>query len=308
MDEAAPRALVRLIAQGRNDPVFSEEWLRTNGVRILVVVAAAVVTTLVARALVRRLERQLSGTPNVTGEVMLRRTATVTHAIVNVCYIVIWSIALLTILDQFGVNLAPFIAGAGIAGVALGFGAQSLVRDWLSGLFIVLERQFDVGDTVDAHTVAGLIAGKVEALTLRVTSLRAFDGTLHVIPNGNMQVVSNKTRGWARAIVDVRIAYDEDVDRVRAALAELFDDLRGSGELGPDLMSGPEVLGVDQLSDYAMVIRVVAETQPGRRYTVERRLRESVTARLSERGVRVPVPPAPTQAPGQAPDGAPPAP
>ena len=88
----------------------------------------------------------------------------------------------------------------------------------------MLERQFDVGDTIDAHTIAGLISGKVEALTLRATSLRAFDGTLHFIPNGNMQVVSNKTKGWARAIVDVRIAYDEDVDEVRTLLGGLFDE------------------------------------------------------------------------------------
>jgi moderate conductance mechanosensitive channel len=293
-------------AQGANaaDDILSREWASTHGVRILVVLAVAVVFTLIARMLVRRLERRLSGTPDVTGEIMLRRTATVTHAIVNVCYVAIWSIAILTILDQFGISLAPFIAGAGIAGVALGFGAQSVVRDWLAGLFIVLERQFDVGDTVDAHTVAGVIAGKVEALTLRATSLRAFDGTLHVIPNGNMQVVSNKTRGWARAIVDARIHYDEDVESVRAILEELFDELRETKALGSDLMSGPEVLGVDQLSDYAVVVRVVAETQPGRRANVERGLREAVTSRLAERGVRVPMPPTPTpkaeQTPGPA--------
>jgi len=277
-------------AQGANDAILSREWATTHGVRILIVLAAAVVFTVVARVMSRRLERRLSGTPDVTGEIMLRRTATVTHAILNVSYIAIWAIAILSALDQFGVNLAPFIAGAGIAGVALGFGAQSVVRDWLAGLFIVLERQFDVGDTIDAHTVAGVIAGKVEALTLRVTSLRAFDGTLHVIPNGNLQVASNKTRGWARAIVDVRIHYDEDVDRVRGALEEVFDELRETKALGADLMSGPEVLGVDQLSDYAVVVRVVAETQPGRRYNVERRLRESITTRLAELGIRVPTP------------------
>jgi moderate conductance mechanosensitive channel len=288
-------------AQGANQPILSGEWATTHGVRILIVLAAALIFTLVARVLSRRLERRLSGTPDVTGEIMLRRTATVTHAIVNVSYIVIWSIAILTVLDQFGVNLAPFIAGAGIAGVALGFGAQSVVRDWLAGLFIVLERQFDVGDTIDAHTVAGVIAGKVEALTLRVTSLRAFDGTLHVIPNGNMQVVSNKTRGWARAIVDVRINYDEDVDRVRGALGEVFDELRDTRALGADLMSGPEVLGVDQLSDYAVVVRIVAETQPGRRYNVERRLREAITTRLAELGIRVPTPAAPAPAASQPP-------
>jgi small conductance mechanosensitive channel len=303
MDLFAARA-ANVAAQGANEPIFSGEWVATRGVRILIVLAVAVVFTLIARILVRRLERKLSATPNVTGEITLRRTATVTNALVNVAYIVIWSIAVLTILDQFDVNLAPFIAGSAIAGVALGFGAQGLVKDWLSGLFIVLERQFDVGDTIDAHTIAGLISGKVEALSLRATSLRAFDGTLHFIPNGNMQVVSNKTKGWARAIVDVRIAYDEDVDEVRTVLDELFDELRASGELGTDLMSGPDVLGVDQLSDYAVVVRVVAETHPGRRYDVERRLREAVTTRLTERGIRVPMPPGSAPKRGETPGAA----
>jgi small conductance mechanosensitive channel len=288
-------------------PIGSNEWLKVQGVRILIVVLVAIVVTVIAKVAVRRIERRLEGTPNVTGEIVLRRTATVTHAIANISYIVIWTVAILTILDQIGVNLAPFIAGAGIAGIALGFGAQSLVRDWLSGLFIVLERQFDVGDTIDVHTSTDLISGKVEGLTLRVTSLRAFDGTLNVVPNGNILVVSNKTRGWARAIVDVRINYDEDVDTVRGVLDELFDELRENKALGVDLMSGPDVLGVDQLSDYAVVVRVVAETQPGRRYAIERKLREAATTRLAERGVRTPMPPAATttsQAPGQPPGAA----
>jgi moderate conductance mechanosensitive channel len=293
-----------LAAQG-NDSILTREWVAVHGVRILIVLAIAIVFTLVARYLCRRLERRLEGTPNVTGEILLRRTATVTNAIVNVAYVVIWTITILTVLDQLGVNLAPFIAGASIAGVALGFGAQSIVKDWLSGLFIVLERQFDVGDTIDAHTVAGLIPGKVEGLTLRATSLRDFDGTLHVIPNGNMQAISNKTRGWARAIVDVRIAYEEDVDKVRGFLEELFGELRQKGKLGPELMSGPEILGVDQLSDYAVVVRVYAETQAGRRYNVERRLREAVMTRLSERGVRVPLPPTTPASPSAASGGAP---
>lgn len=281
-----------LAAQDR--PFISQEWLKVEGIRILIVLAVAVAVTLIAKFAVRRMERRLEGTPNVTGEILLRRTATVTHALANVAYIVIWTIAILTILDQLGVNLSPFLAGAGILGVALGFGAQSLVKDWLTGLFIVLERQFDVGDTIDAHTTAGLISGKVEGLTLRATSLRAFDGTLYAVPNGNIEVVANKTRGWARAIVDVRIAYDEDVDKVRGLLDELFDELREDKALGPDLMSGPDVLGVDQLSDYAVVVRVTAETQPGRRYAIERKLREAATTRLGERGVRTPMPPAAT--------------
>src|SRR5436190_514895 len=135
------------------------------------------------------------------------------------------------------------------------------------------------------------VSGKVESLTLRNTTLRAFDGTLHVVPNGNMMVVSNRSRGWARAIVDVRVPYGEDVDKVRGILAELFDELRDRSPLKDWLRDGPSVLGIESLSDYALVVRVIADTRPSKRQDAERQLRESIQARLAERGIRVPTPP-----------------
>jgi moderate conductance mechanosensitive channel len=281
-----------LLAARAGHQILSKEWLLNEGVVIGIALLIGIILSVVARLVVRRLQRKLDGTPNLTGEVSLRRTATVTHSLLNFFRVVIWTVVLLIVIDQFGVSLAPLLATAGIAGVALGFGAQSLVRDGLSGFFILLENQFDVGDTIEAQTVAGPIAGRVEAFTMRVTSLRAFDGTLHIIPNGNIQVVSNKTRGWARAIVDVRLANDEDVERVRGVLDELFADFREQDAFKDSLMSGPDVLGVERLADTAIVIRVVAETLPSRRFDVERQLREQITARFSARGVRVPVTPA----------------
>jgi moderate conductance mechanosensitive channel len=177
-------------------------------------------------------------------------------------------------------------------GVALGFGAQSLVRDALSGFFILLENQFGVGDTVEAYTTAGPVSGKVEALTLRVTTLRAFDGSLHIIPNGNIQLISNKSRGWARAIVDVRLTYGEDLDRVRGVLEELFEEIRDDGSLRDWVMDGPSVLGIETLAEFGQVVRVVAETRPSKRYDTERMLRERITRRLADRQIRVPTPPA----------------
>jgi moderate conductance mechanosensitive channel len=273
------------------------EWWAEHGIRILIVMAVAVVVTLLAGLAVRRLERKLSGSETATSELILRRTTTVTHALVNFIRVLVWTITALLILGEFGVSLAPLLAGAGIAGIALGFGAQSLVRDWLTGFFIVTERQFDVGDTLDVHTTAGVVSGRVESLTLRTTSLRAFDGSLHSIPNGYIQVVSNKTRGWARAIVDVRIAFDEDVESVRAILEELFTELRETEPFAGSLKSGPEVLGMDQLSDFGMVVRVVADTRPSKRYEVERALREAVSRRLADREISVPVPGMPKPGP-----------
>lgn len=276
--------------------IFTQEWLKSNGAAILITIAAALVLSIAARMTVRRLEHRMKSLEDPTADSSLRRTATVTHTLMNALLAAIWVVAVLIVLGEVGVNLAPLIAGAGIAGVALGFGAQTLVRDGLSGFFILLENQFGIGDMVDAHTTAGVISGRIEGFTLRVTSIRMFDGTLNYVPNGNIQVVANKSRGWARAIVDVRVAYDEDVDKVRGVLDELFDEVRESA-LKDALKSGPEVLGVQTLASDALVIRVIADMVPGSRMNGERVLRERIAARFAERGVRVQVAPPPAQKP-----------
>ena len=267
------------------------EWFRQNGIPMLAIVLVAVIVTFVARMLVTRFRRKLEGSPSVTLEINLQRATTLTNALSATAIVVIWSVAFLMVLGQVDLSIAPLLASAGVAGQALGFGAQSLVRDALAGFFILLENQFGVGDLVEAQTTGGKVSGKVESLTLRITTLRAFDGTLHVVPNGNMMVVSNRSRGWARAIVDVRVPYGEDVDKVRGILEELFDELRDRSPLKDWLRDGPSVLGIESLSDYALVVRVIADTRPSKRQDAERQLRESIQARLAERGIRVPTPP-----------------
>lgn len=274
---------------GATGNIFDPSWLHSHGIASLIALAAAIILSVAAKIVVRRLERRMQGLEGLFGESNLRRTTTVTHALTNTVLTVIWILALLIILGEFGVNLAPLIAGAGIAGVALGFGAQTLVRDGLSGFFILWENQFGLGDSVDAYTTAGVISGRIEALTLRVTSIRMFDGTLNYIPNGNIQVIANKSRGWARAIVDVRVAYDEDVDRVRALLEEVFNEVQKSQ---PErISSGPEVLGIQTMASDALVIRVIADCVLGGKAEVERMLRERIAARFVDAKIRVPVSP-----------------
>jgi moderate conductance mechanosensitive channel len=286
--------VITVLAQGKNaDGLTSLE----TTVVVVSILVAAILITIVARLLVRRFQRKLEGTVSLTQDLNLQRAATLTHALSTGAIVLIWTIAVLLILGNLKVNVGPLIASAGVVGVALGFGAQSIVRDTLSGFFILLENQFGVGDVVDAYTTAGTVGGKVESLTLRITTLRAFDGTLHVIPNGNIQLISNKSRGWARAIVDVRVAYGEDVQRVRGLLDELFEELRSEPAMRDWLMEGPRVLGIETLADFGQVIRVIAETRPSKRFDVERVLRERVSARLAERGIRLPLPPGvPTRA------------
>jgi small conductance mechanosensitive channel len=283
-------------------PLDSRAWLLSHGVRVAVILALAVGVSWVARLAVRRMQRKLEGVKSVTQSLDVQRVATLTQSLSYVTRIVIWTLALLMVLDQFAVNLAPLLAGAGIAGVALGFGAQSLVKDFLSGFFILLENQFGVGDVIEVNVSGGPVTGKVEQVSLRTTWIRAFDGTLHVVPNGNIQVVGNRYKGWARAIVDVGLAYTEDIERVKQVLEGLFDELMADAGLRDGFISQPSVLGVERFTDYEVVVRIVAEVRPSRRVDLERELRRRIKERLDREGIAMPTPlAAPAPRPGDEP-------
>jgi moderate conductance mechanosensitive channel len=273
------------------DNVAEKAWWISTGLPILVTLLVAVAVTIVARVVVGRFRRKLEQATGASQSGNLQRATTLAHALSATIVVGVWTVAILVALGYLNVNIAPLIASAGIAGVALGFGAQSIVKDGLTGFFILLENQFGVGDTVELQTSASPVVGRIEWFTLRATGLRAYDGTLHMVPNGNIQVVSNKSRGWARAIVDVRFAYGQDPEQVRGHLEELFGELREDPPLKGWLKDGPTVLGVETTGDYAVVIRVVAETLPGKKIDTERLLRERITQRMAERGVPGPTPP-----------------
>jgi small-conductance mechanosensitive channel len=277
-----------LIAQATDEAndLFAEAW-----VRIVIIFGAAVLVTLASRLVVSRFRKRLEGTASITQELNLQRATTLTGALSTALIVVIWALAILMAFGELGQNIAPLLASAGVAGVALGFGAQSLVRDTLSGFFILLENQFGVGDNLEIQTPSNRVMGRVESLTLRITSLRAFDGTLHMVPNGNIVVASNRSKGWARAIVDVRTAYGEDVEHLRGVLEELFSELEGDRTLSEWIHEAPSVLGVERMGTDALVMRVIADTRPSKVMDVERLLRERITRRLVERGIKVPVTP-----------------
>jgi len=270
-------------------PITSVDWMTSHGLIILIVVVAGVLLGWLARQAVKRMQRRMEAAESVTAELDLQRAATLTHALHYVIRVVVWTLAILLILDQLGANLAPLIAGAGIAGVALGFGAQSVVKDFLSGFFILLENQYAVGDIISVNADER-VSGKVEQMSLRVTQLRAFDGTLHIIPNGNVTMIGNKTKGWARAVVDVGVGYGENVDKVRGILEELFDELREDPDLKRRIYDGPNVLGVENLGEYEVVVRVVADVRPPYQWDVARELRRRIKERLDERGIEIPFP------------------
>ena len=262
------------------------EWLRTNGVRILVVIAVALAVSRLGSLAIRRMHRRLDGAPSTTGAINLRRTATVVGILTSTFRVVIWTIVTFLILGQIGIDLGPLIAGAGIVGVALGFGAQSLVRDFLSGFFILLENQFTVGDAVELISdVSGTrVNGRVESLTLRTTAVRSDDGVLHVVPNGNLHIVSNRSRGQSDVQVEIRIPRGEDPEEVRTLIGALCREMRGDERIAARVFSGPEIVGVDQLDAETVLLQVGASTSPARADEI----RDEITRRIERRMAPVP--------------------
>lgn len=179
-------------------PLFSREWLVSHGIPIAVILVVAFVLLSLSRLAVGRMQRRLEGAESETQELNLQRSATLAHAVSYVVKVAVWTVALLLLLGEFGLDIGPLIAGAGIAGVALGFGAQSVVKDFLSGFFFLLEDQFSVGNLVTLNAGGKELEGRVEALSLRTTELRDEAGTLHIIPNGNIAVVGNRSRTRGR--------------------------------------------------------------------------------------------------------------
>lgn len=221
-----------------------------------------------------------------------QRAATLAGVAVSLIRIVVWTMAVLLLVGVLGVNLGPFLAGASIVGVAVGFGAQSLVKDFFSGFFILVEDQYAVGDTV---TIAD-VNGTVEEIDLRVTRIRAVDGTVWFIPNGEIRKVGNSAKDYGRSIVDVLIPNKADLAGATAAIAEEAVALAEDPAWAEDVLEAPEVLGVETLGSDNVTLRVSTKTTPGRRTPFARELRARITGRLQREGVvaaEAPKPPPP---------------
>ncbi|WP_137292556.1 mechanosensitive ion channel family protein [Nocardioides dongxiaopingii] len=189
-------------------------------------------------------------------------------------------------LSEIGVDIAPIIASAGIVGLALGFGAQSLVKDFLSGVFMIIEDQYGVGDDVDL----GEAIGTVEAVTLRMTRLRDVNGTVWYVPNGQIVRVGNQSQNWARTVLDVSVAYHEDLARVRRVLSEVAHDLWEDDDFKGQVIEEPSVWGVQDLGVDGVTVRVVLKTTPGEQWAVAREMRQRIKNRFDYEGIEKPFP------------------
>jgi small conductance mechanosensitive channel len=210
---------------------------------------------------------------------------TISQLLRSVGRVLVFLVAALLTLDVF-FDIGPLLAGAGILGLAVSFGAQSLVKDVISGFFILLENQFAVGDVIEA---AGK-SGAVEQMSLRVVKLRDVRGVLHIIPNGQIGVVSNATRGWGREVVDVSVSYEVDVDQALGVFRDEAARFGADPEWAPRMDGAPDVLGVESLTDSAVIIRTLLRARPGDQWALGREFRRRILRRLEAEGMEIPFP------------------
>jgi small-conductance mechanosensitive channel len=254
-------------------------------VAILFIWLGAWVVNQLIRLAAKRILKAVDDGDDSTLTLREKRGQTVAQLLRSVGRVVVVVVAILLTLNTF-VEITPLLAGAGILGLAISFGAQSLVKDVLSGFFILLENQFAVGDVIEA----GGKSGVVERMTMRVVQLRDVEGILHFIPNGTITVVSNKTRGWSRAVVDVGVAYETEVDKaiqiIRSEGASFAQEPAWKHRL-----DGPvEVLGVERLDDNGVIIRTLIRTVPGSQWEAGREFRRRIKNRLDQEGIEIPFP------------------
>ena len=267
-------------------------WITDNqatiiatSLKIVGVVVGAILVTRFMRKAVQRVEKRVS--EDTTPIRALQRSQTLAKVLSSAGIVIIWSISIFLVLSELGFKLGPLLAGVGIIGLAVGFGSQNLVRDVVSGFFILFEDQYGVGDVVQINEVA---TGKVEQLTLRITGLRDLDGTMHYIANGEIVHVANRTKDWARAVIDVGVGYGEAPAKVRAVLERIAEDAKADEELGRNIFATPDVIGVENLGEYEVIWRMLAETKPARQWEVSRALRERVKVAFDNNGVEIPFP------------------
>ena len=255
------------------------------GARILGIWALAWIAVQMVNLVARRIEAAVDDGNDLITTSKEKRGRTISQLLRGVGRIIAFSIAVLLTIDVF-MDIGPILAGFGILGLAVSFGAQSLVKDIISGFFILLEDQFAVGDVI---SVAGT-SGVVEKMTLRVVMLRDMKGTVHVVPNSEIKVVSNMTRGWSRAVIDVAVAYDTDLDRALAVVRDEAAAFSDDPVWKPQLDEPLDVPGVESLGESGIVVRVLARTQPGQQWAVAREFRRRIKMRFDRESIEIPFP------------------
>ncbi|HEV2715421.1 MAG TPA: mechanosensitive ion channel family protein, partial [Terriglobales bacterium] len=277
-----------LLAAG-NPPALLRDWredtvafLRHDVPKLVVIVVGALILSRVLRVTVRRIAALQE--KKLPSGIRTQKIRTMASVITSVGVFVIFFWAVLQALPLFGLNLGPLLASAGIAGLAIGFGAQTLVHDFINGFFILLENQYDIGDNV---RIAG-VKGTVEAMSLRQTLLRDEDGTVHFVPNSEIKIVSNTTRDWSQLTLRVTVAYSEPTDRIVKLLQEVGDEVRHDPAYAEDIVGDIQVPGIDRIGNGEAEYLMLVKTRPNRQYAVSRELRRRIKDCFHKQNVQTP--------------------
>ncbi len=268
----------------RGESALQVDWAVLSSMAFIVVVTALALRLL--RVSVRGVARGVLQRDKEPARELAQKAKTLSQVVETTGRIVIFTIAILSLLSLSGLNVTPLLASAGIAGIAVGFGAQNLIKDWLAGFFILLENQYSVDDVIKVGEHSGL----VERLDLRRTVLRSLDGSVIVIPNGEVRAVTNLTKEWSRVVMDVGISYEADVDRALEVLQQVGDDLLADEKVGELILERPEVLGVEALAQYQVTLRMLVKTLPLQQWTVARVLRALIKKSFDREGIEIPYP------------------
>ncbi|QKT03773.1 mechanosensitive ion channel family protein [Ectothiorhodospiraceae bacterium 2226] len=260
-----------------------------SSLRILFILLLAWIGVMVIKHALRRLERHLVRQGVVEGQPAsesAKRAETLVRLLRQAVVIMVWVTASLVVLREVGVEIAPILASAGVAGLAIGFGAQNLVRDVIAGFFIILENQVRVGDVAVINGTGGL----VEEVNFRTLVLRDLSGTVHIFPNGTIGSMANMTTGWSGYVMDIGVAYKEDTDHVVEVMRQVAEEMRKDEEWGPSILQEMEVFGVDDFADSAVVIKARLKTLPIQQWAVGREYRRRLKKAFDAAGIEIPFP------------------
>jgi small conductance mechanosensitive channel len=264
----------------------TSEWLLGPGLRILLIVVIAYGLCRAISLLVKRFEKELRASVRLNSREHAKRASTLGFVVNKISTVVIVGLAMVTILNELGVNVAPLLTGAGIAGVALGFGAQWLIKDLLSGLCLILEDQVRVGDDAVINGTDGL----VEQINLRTIVLRDVRGTVHVFANGAITTLANQSKDFSHYVIDLNISFKEDPDRVSEVVREVDRELRQTPEFAPLILEPAQIHGVVGFAEWSMQLRIRLKTVPQQQWKVGREFRKRLRKALNRHGVAVPYP------------------
>jgi len=261
-------------------------WFLTTGIQLLVVVLVALVAHVLAQHVIAQSIRRLVTRGRHSAEAEEKREETLIQVAQGAFAIIIWLIALLMVLSELGVAIGPLLAAAGVVGIAVGFGGQYLIRDLFTGFFIIVENQYRVGDTVCFDTTCG----SVESISLRMTTLRDLDGTLHHVPHGEIRTVSNLSKFFSRINLDIGVAYDSDLEKVIAILNTVGTSLAEDVDWKEDIVKAPQFLRVDDFADSAIMLKIVGDTKPGKQWAVAGELRKRIKIAFDVAKIEIPFP------------------